>query len=85
MPRTRAKLESREADLEGTAAIFLSALLGSSLASKGSFMTLDISFDATVVCQLSAADEDEIQELVASIVCQRRVWNITLLIVGIQL
>ena len=32
-----------------------------------------------------AADEDEIESLVASVVCQRHVWNIPIPVVGISL
>ncbi len=73
-----------------------STFAGSTFASDDSFVTLDISFDAHVIpgrgkrvdCCLpvvSAADEDEIHELVISVVCQRHAWNISLPVVGVSL
>jgi hypothetical protein len=64
--------------------------------SGDSFKTLDIPFDAHVLpgrgkrveCFLPvvcAADEDEINALVTSVVCQRHVCNISLPVVGVSL
>jgi hypothetical protein len=64
--------------------------------SEDSFVTLDIPFDAHVLpghgkrvdCRLPvvcAAEEDVIDALVTSTVCQRHVWGISLPVVGISL
>ena len=70
------------------------------LASEGptedSFASLDLPLDAYVTpgrgkrveCCLPvvcAADEEDIEALVTSVVCQRHVWNISLPVVGISL
>ncbi|KAF9525861.1 hypothetical protein CPB83DRAFT_858756 [Crepidotus variabilis] len=65
-------------------------------ASSESFVTLDYPLDAYITpgtgkrvdCKfpvVCAGDEDDIQDLVTSIVCQRHVWGLTTTVVGISL
>jgi hypothetical protein len=69
-----------------------STFVGSTFASDDSFVTLDISFNANLIpgrgkrvdCCLPV-DEDEIHELVISVVCQHHAWSIGLLVVGVSL
>ena len=71
-------------------------LASTSSVSEDSFVPLDIPFDAHVLpgrgkrvdCRLPvvcAADEDVIDALVTSTVCQRHVWGISLPVVGVSL
>ena len=74
----------------------LRRLASTSSTSEDSFVTLDIPFDAHVLpghgkrvdCQfpvVCAADEDVIDALITSTVCQRHVWGISLPVVGVSL
>ena len=84
----------------GSSGFALDSIVLTRLASEGatedSFASLDLPLDAYVTpgcgkrveCCLPvvcAADEEEIEALVTSVVCQRYVWNIPLPVVGISL
>ena len=71
-------------------------LVASGRLSTDSFVSLDLPLDAYVTpgrgkrveCCLPvvcAADEEDIEALVTSVVCQRYVWNISIPVVGISL